>query len=159
MANLVAFVIIPVINISWTVATIMIVDTEHESNYLLIFICFYTMFSVAQFASYFLIERKRFTDEIILYLKLTEAMKSPDFEDAKKIIFMEQEGELTLAQVQTRQILEEIQNEDKAYIERQRKYGEGSLRMGTAVELTEDIYCITYLSMLRADHIAIFLNI
>lgn len=40
-----------------------------------------------------------------------------------------------------------------------RKYGEGSLRMGTAVELSEDIYCITYLSMLRADYISLYLDI
>jgi hypothetical protein len=40
-----------------------------------------------------------------------------------------------------------------------RKYGEGSLRMGTAVELSEDIYCITYLSMLRADYISLYLDV
>ena len=40
-----------------------------------------------------------------------------------------------------------------------RKYGEVSLRMGSPVELSEDIYCITYLSMLRADHISLYIDI
>ena len=61
--------------------------------------------------------------------------------------------------MQTKQILEDIYNNDTPYVERKRRYGEGALRMNSGVELTEDIYCIAYLSMLKADHISIFLDI
>jgi len=79
--NMVGFVIIPSINICWTMYTITKVEVDDSSSYLLIWVWFYTMFSIAMLASYFLFEKRRFTDELLLYIKLTEAMKEPDFEE------------------------------------------------------------------------------
>jgi len=86
-------------------------------------------------------------------------MKAPDFEEQKDLIFCDQDGEITMTMLQTKQILNDYYNKSKAYVDRTRRYGEGSLRIGSGVELSEDIYCITYLSMLRADHISVYLNI
>ena len=126
---------------------------------MMIFICFYSMFCLATLASYFVFYKKRYTDEIMLYLKLTKAMQAPDFEQSKAAIFEDDDGEITLAKIQTKQILNDIYNAEQPYPERKRRYGEGSLRIGSSVGLSEDIYCITYLSMMNADHISVFINI
>jgi hypothetical protein len=47
------------------------------------------MFSVTILASYFITYKARFTDEILLYLMLVEAMKAPDFEQSKDDILGE----------------------------------------------------------------------
>lgn len=58
-------------------------------SFLLIWLCFYGMFSVTILASYFITYKARFTDEILLYLMLVEAMKAPDFEQSKDDILGE----------------------------------------------------------------------
>jgi hypothetical protein len=44
--NLIVFILIPVINICWTFYTISKVELENNGSYLLIWIWFYTMFSI-----------------------------------------------------------------------------------------------------------------
>lgn len=44
--NLIGFILIPVINISFTMYTITVVEVDDDETYLLIWIWFYTMFSI-----------------------------------------------------------------------------------------------------------------
>lgn len=49
--------------------------------------------------------------------------------------------------------------DDKKYMSRTRTYGEGEIRIGTAIYLCDDIYSIGFISQLRDDIMQKYLNI
>jgi len=40
-----------------------------------------------------------------------------------------------------------------------RKYGEGEIRLGFPIELSPDIYCLAFVSMLKNEYIADFMDV
>jgi len=52
-----------------------------------------------------------------------------------------------------------LTQDDKKYMSRTRTYGEGEIRIGTAIYLCDDIYSIGFISQLRDDIMQKHLNI
>ena len=84
--TLTGFVILPLVNIGWSVYTIYVVDINAHGGYLMIFIAFYAVFCATLVMTYFTTYKARFLNEVLLYLQLKRAMKAPDFEEHKEDI-------------------------------------------------------------------------
>lgn len=53
----------------------------------------------------------------------------------------------------------ELQNDETGYMARKRAYGEGEIRIGRALFLSEDIYSMGFMSQIRDDVMTKYLDI
>lgn len=52
-----------------------------------------------------------------------------------------------------------IRNHELPYVDQKRRYGEGKLRIGQPVTLSEDIFSMAFISMLKDEYISLFVDV
>ena len=157
------FVILPSINFIWSFYTICdprlpLRDSPNEN-----WIVLYTVICVARIIEYFTTIRKVHIHDARIFIETQKQMKETNIEQLEEFI---QTGEAEKAGVlasheQKRKTvhMKAMASERKPYMEQVRFYGEGEIRVGTSLNLNDDIYSLGFISQLSDVELGKILDI
>lgn len=138
------YVLIPLANIGLSAYYTLDPRYDLKQKPLESWVIFFTVVCFARNVEFFSSIKKAVLDDARIFLetrKLQEEGKLEELERENDIIENVQ-GEALLE----RKAIIELTNDDYSYMKRQRSYGEGEIRIGTSLILSEDIYSIGFIA-------------